>query len=61
MHIIFDSKSGGLKAGFVYLYGSIFITCVISFFISLTGYLNTLQRSNPETWKILKDFFTYFL
>lgn len=58
MNLLYDKSSGGVKAGYIYFYILIVASCVISFFLSLSGYVDSLKRLNPNTWNILKTFFT---
>ena len=58
MNLLFDKSSGGIKAGYIYFYILITASCIISFFLSLSGYMDSLKRLNPNTWNILKNFFT---
>ena len=58
MNLHFDKSSGGIKAVYIYFYILITASCIISFFLSLSGYMDSLKRLNPNTWNILKNFFT---
>lgn len=58
MNLLYNKSSGGVKAGYIYFYILIAASCVISFFLSLSGYMDSLKRLNPNTWNILKNFFT---
>ena len=58
MNLLYEKSTGGIKAGYIYFYILISLSCVISFFLSLSGYLDSLKRLNPDTWNMLKNFFT---
>ena len=59
--LIFDKYPKGVKVGNSYFYILIVITCTISFFLSLSGYLDSLKKLNPRMWDTLKNFFTAFI
>lgn len=58
MNLLYDKSLGGIQAGYIYFYFLITASCVISFFLSLSGYIDSLKRLNPNTWNMLKTFFT---
>lgn len=58
MNLLYEKSTGGIKAGYIYFYILITVSCVISFFLSLSGYMDSLKRLNPNTWNILKKLFT---
>ena len=58
---IFNSRTGGTFAGYFLYYLLSFISCLISFFISFTGYADSLKNQNPAAWENIKIFFDFFL
>ena len=46
-----------VRVWYSYLYICVGITCLITIFLSLTGYYEILKMSNPELYNMMKNFF----